>query len=331
MKKIAIVGAGFSGLGLCYHLLQIPGEKQVVVFDGKGIGGGASGIASGLLHPFPGESGKLSWKGREGIAATLQLLKAVGKSAYKETGILRLAMSAKQQKLFQERADQEEDVEWWGPEQCRSYVPGGHYLPGMFIRSGITVHAASYLSKLWKICENLGAKLVLKQVSLKNLEDFDQVVLATGGGVKAFNLGLDLKLNKGQILVCQKPKYWTQESSLIGKGYLALSEKEDECYLGSTYEHDFITPDPCLGTATHLILKQIGQFIPSYSSFHVRDCLAEIRVANRKGYRPIVQEVKPGVFVMTAMGSRGLLYHSYLGRILAEAMLQRKPILEEVG
>ena len=42
MKKIAIVGAGFAGLAAAYFLSQ---KNHVTLFDKKGIGAGASGIA----------------------------------------------------------------------------------------------------------------------------------------------------------------------------------------------------------------------------------------------------------------------------------------------
>jgi len=332
MKKIAIVGAGFSGLALCYHLLQ-EGGGAVTLFDGKGIGGGASGIASGLLHPYPGENARLSWMGEEGMAETRALLKLVGKGAYKETGILRLALSEKQEEAFKNRAEEREDVEWWDFERCHDFVKGSHYLPGIFIRSGITVHAKRYLKGLWRVCEALGAQLEKRNVFLEDLQGFDQVVLASGGGIRAFAAGRDLglKFNKGQILLCEKPSYWTEESSIIGKGYVALSEREDQCYLGSTYERDFMTEEPCLGTATDLIFKRIGQFIPSHSSFKVQGCFSEMRVSNPKRYHPLIGKIGEEVYVMTGMGSRGLLYHALLGKILAKAMMKGEEIPQEVA
>lgn len=320
MKKIAIVGAGFSGLGLCYHLLDE--AHEITVFDGKGVGGGASGIASGLLHPYPGETARLSWMGHEALAASKELLKIVGPTVYKESGILRLALTEKQENAFRQRAEEQKDVKWWEAEKCRTYAPGIHFLPGIFISSGITVHASLYLKGLWKVCEGRGAHIEKRHVSLSDLKGFDQVVLAAGGGIRSFEegKGLDLKYNKGQILVCQKPKYWTEEGSIIGKGYLAMSEAEDKCFLGSTYEHGFETEAPCMGTATTLILRQATQYLPALKSFKIEGCHANVRVANRKSYHPIAERLQENLFVMTAMGSRGLLYHSYLGKALAEKM-----------
>lgn len=333
MKKIAVVGAGFSGLGVTYHLLKRGGS--VTLFDGKGVGGGASGVASGLLHPYPGESARTSWMGYEGMEETKALLQLVGEEVYKKNGILKIAVTPKQEKALQKLAKRCPDVEWWEAERCRSFAPGSHFLPGVFIKSGITVHASLYLKGLWKVCESLGATFEKLHVSLRELGEFDEVILAAGAGIRGFSAGEDLGLrfNKGQLLVCKKPKYFSSESSLIGKGYLALSEEEDRCYLGSTYEHEYLTEAPCMRTATHLIFNRVSRFIPAYGSFHVEECRSEMRVAAAQGYRPIVKRLNergyvltemsspPRLGIMTAMGSRGLLYHALLGKQLAEDIL----------
>jgi len=328
-KKIAIIGAGFSGLAVCYHLLKQENGLEVTLFDPKGIGGGASGIASGLLHPYPGEHARLSWRGKEAMEASLALIdqteKVLDKSPVNKKGILRLALNEKQLKSFKKRAEESDDVEFWNEEKCKKYLIGGHYLPGIFIKSGATVHPTLYLEGLWKLCQNRGAILEKKKVDVSELDHFNQTILAAGSGIRSFNekLGLDLKYNKGQILVCERPSYLKElDSSLIGKGYLALGSDEKTCYLGSTYEHEFLTEKPCFGVAADLIYKQVGQFLPSYRSFKIKDCLSAIRVANRKSYHPIVDKLDKNQWVITAMGSRGLLYHSYLGEKLAHAVIK---------
>lgn len=330
MKKVAVVGGGFAGLAVAYHLLST--GSQVTLFDGKGVGGGASGVASGLLHPYPGECARLSWKGEEGLQMTRALLDVVGKEVYKGSGILRLALSDKQRRAFRQRAEEREDVDWWEAERCRAFLKGSHYLSGIFIRSGITVHASLYLKGLWRVCESLGGHLEKRNVSLDHLSGFDQVVLASGGGIRSFlpGMGLKLKFNKGQILVCQKPSYFQKEASVIGKGYVAHSSSNDECFVGSTYEHDFLSEEPCLGTANDLIFRQIGQFFPSYGSFKVKGCRSALRVANQKSYHPLIGKLDENLYVITGLGSRGLLYHSYLGKILVENMCNGKEIPEEV-
>ncbi len=70
--KIAIIGAGFAGLAGAYYLSE---HFQVTLFDLKGIGGGASGISSGLLHPYPGEKGRRSWHAARGFGSNKGIAK----------------------------------------------------------------------------------------------------------------------------------------------------------------------------------------------------------------------------------------------------------------
>ena len=44
---------------------------------------------------------------------------------------------------------------------------------------------------------------------------------------------------------------------------------------------------------------------------------AGIRVTNPAHYFPILEQIDPKTWVVTALGSRGLLYHAYLGKKLS--------------
>ena len=55
VRRFAIVGGGFAGCAVAWHLLAAARSGApiaVALFDGAGLGGGASGAAAGLLHPF---------------------------------------------------------------------------------------------------------------------------------------------------------------------------------------------------------------------------------------------------------------------------------------
>ena len=241
------------------------------------MGGGASGIASGLLHPYPGEIARPSWKGKEAMREAEWLIQqateALGREVARQDGILKLAVSDKQKEALYQRAKDEEGIEWWDAEKCHQHVNGAHYCPGIFIRSGQTVHPKLYLEGLWKACEKQGAQFEKKEVDVSSLTGFDQVVIAAGSGIRKLKEceNLNVKFNKGQLLACKRPSYFKPGFSLIGKGYLALGHEEDQCYLGSTYEREFLTEQPCLGHATEMIFSQIGQFLPSYGAFEVTE------------------------------------------------------------
>lgn len=93
--NIAIIGAGFAGVAIAYHVFKYVAEKHaettetndtsenqhsfgpvtITLIDEKAIAGGASGVAAGLLHPYT-PRGKLIWRGVEGVDATLALVAA---------------------------------------------------------------------------------------------------------------------------------------------------------------------------------------------------------------------------------------------------------------
>eukprot|EP00249_Psilotum_nudum_P002689 c15815_g1_i2 orf=626-1438(-) len=75
-RRYAILGAGFAGVSVAWHLLQYCStslQVSVELYDEGGIGAGASGVSGGLLHPYS-PKGKLVWKGLEGWNAALELL-----------------------------------------------------------------------------------------------------------------------------------------------------------------------------------------------------------------------------------------------------------------
>src|SRR5665213_1665043 len=102
--RIAILGTGFAGLSVAWHLLNLNADCEVILFDPKGIGGGASGMAAGLMHPYVGEEGKRSFLGTEGMEASIELIDAVeailGESVSRRDGILRYVVSEEQNQLF---------------------------------------------------------------------------------------------------------------------------------------------------------------------------------------------------------------------------------------
>lgn len=169
---------------------------------------------------------------------------------------------------------------------------------------GYTVFCATYL-------KNLKAQIQFAH----HEEDFDRVVYCVGYEVRRLGFDLPLRFVKGQILRCRLHE--PLPYSLIGDGYLALSEDPHECFIGSTYEHDFMSEKEDFEEAKRLIFPKALSFLPSILESDVMSCAAQVRVANKHHYRPLVKEVEPGVYVMTGMGSRGLLYHALYAKELA--------------
>ncbi len=281
MKKIAIVGAGFAGLAAAYFLSQ---KYHVTLFDKKGIGAGASGISSGLLHPYPGEKGRLSWHAEEALTFSKELIDAaeeeLGKPVANRNGILRLGPILSPGK----------DVVEMGPEK-------------FLITSGWTVFTPLYLQGLSRLCDKRGVEIKVQEIeTVAALDQYDHVVLAVGAGIRSFKEREELKINfvKGQILTCQLNE--PLERSISSKIYTALTADPLKCHVGATYEREVIDDIPNREKAIQLLNPELP----------VIDCRAGIRVTNPAHYFPIMKQLGPRCHAITALGSRGLLYHAFL-------------------
>jgi glycine/D-amino acid oxidase-like deaminating enzyme len=321
MKKIAIIGAGLAGLSVAWHLLQRSSPLEIVVFDARGVGGGASGVSTGLLHPFVGRQALRSWRADEGMEATRELLavaeEAMGRSVAEATGILRLAIDGSQKKYFRKRADEDGEALWLEPEQVVEKVPFAAAVPGLWIPSGMTVYSRLYLEGLWKACAEKGASFEARAISsLGELSSFDAVVVATGASALEFPECAHLPLEpvKGQTLLCRWPE--SLGCSVVSHGHISPTEDPELCQIGSSYEHNFTSLLPDERAASEL-LKKAALFYPPAKDFSVVEQRVGVRMTLIEGYRPIVAQIAPKAWVFTGLGSRGLLYHALLGRELA--------------
>lgn len=297
MTRIAIVGAGFAGLGLCWHLLQKK-ENKVTLFDAKGVGGGASSIATGLLHAYPGEQGRLSLHGYEAMSAAHRLLKvaeqALGRPVADYAGFMRLMGNVEDAGRFSEYPDVEK-------------MQSGAF----WVRSGVTVFPELYLNGLMQACSTLGAELQISRISsLDELKEYDLIILTTGAGIVHFTEAshLKLKLIKGQVLTYAHPA----QSSILGKGHVTKGESPGLFYLGSTYERTFHDDAPDLQTALDQLQPKLNLLLPEAINAPVIDCRAGVRVAFSGHYMPRIEKLTDKCWAVTGLGSRGLLYHAYL-------------------
>ncbi|HSX13160.1 MAG TPA: FAD-dependent oxidoreductase [Chlamydiales bacterium] len=307
--KIAVVGAGLAGLSAAWHALQK--GHEVTVFDEVGIGAGASGVSTGLLYPCPGREAIHSWRSLEGMAATRHLLKvaeeAYGSPVASYTGIFRPAESADQRRDFQE--NQSPEAVW-----CTVDVPGLVVREGLWIESGITVFSRPYLQGLWLACVRKGATMIKAHFS--DEKGFDKVILATGAGSLAREecKNISFRTAIGQSLVCE----WKRKLpfSIASYGYISVTEDPKLCQIGSTYEH---TKEPDPKKAIDLIEK-VATFYPEAREFKIQEIRAGKRIAPKEGHQPILAEVRPNTWLFTGLGSRGMLYHAMLGRVLLDLL-----------
>lgn len=302
--RIAIVGAGIAGVSLAWHLAS----HQVELFDPRGIAGGASGIATGLLHPFPGRHARHSHRAEEGMAATTQLLDIAEKTLQlpvaERTGIFRPAVHEHQKSDFKL------------PRVGATYCEKPPFGEGLWIPGGITVFTDRFLQGLWKACEAKGAELHRAGVeSFEQLASFDRIFLAAGADTLRFPQCCDLPLSitYGQTLLCR----WKEPLPfpLASLGHIAPTPDPTLCQVGSTYEHT--APDPANALA---LLEQVALFYPPARTFEVVAIKSAARIARLGSYLPLVQQIAPNICVFTGLGSRGLLYGPLIAKEIVDTM-----------
>lgn len=313
-RRIAVIGAGFAGLALSWYLFHFFPKCQLTVFDEKGVGGGASGVATGLIHPYVGEEGKRSLQGTEALCLTHELIDAVEKQEGPliiSRRIVRSIFTKEQDLLFSSHIDRYGDVQKEGE---------GRYL----ISSGVVIDPRRYLEGLWAAIERKGGRLICQQVKeVGDLSSFDAIVLAAGAGISSFPEGEGIKVNrlKGQVLTCRLQSLTPLHEARIGKGYIVPLKDQMTCHVGSTYERRATSMEPNLKEASIKIFDKVSHFFPGIKELQPLSCQAGMRVCRIGHYAPMIGKVTPKVWVLTGLGSRGLLYHAYLGKMGAEAIL----------
>lgn len=324
--KIAVVGAGFCGMAVTWNLCQLQ-DADVIVFDPTGIAKGTSSIAAGLLHPYVGAHAKLNWQAIEGMRATAKLIQvaeqALGKTVAIPQGMLRLAVTDSQVKDFSACADLHNDVHWHTEKECLKGVPQIIPYPGIFIDSAITIDCESYLQGLWQASARQGARLEQTAIrSLRELDHFDRIIITLGANTIDIPelKHLPIKPTKGQVLEFLWPNQLTTLPYPINsQAYLLMNPKQPRCIAGATYEKQFINEAPDEKIAKQDILPKVRTFFPKIDDLELISCRAGIR-AGTPSRKPLIEQINEKSWVLTGMGSKGLLYHA----LFAEELVTRR-------
>lgn len=325
--KIAIIGAGFCGLAVALELLKA--RKEITVFDSRKIGAGTSGIAAGLLHPYAGAHAKLNWKGHEGVDATLKSLSiaanALGQPVFsQDQGIIRLAISEKQQSDYlKSPACQDPNALWIDAEKCQSMVPGSIHAPGLWIKNGVTVYPQFYLNGLWMACEKLGGQFCQQRIkSLKELDDFQLCIITAGAESLLLPelCTIPLRTVKGQILELEWPSSVPPLCcALNSQVYIIMSPDKKSCLVGSTYEKKFIDDQVDIEVAKSGILPKAIEILPFLDKAKIVGAYAGLR-AVAPNHLPLIKQLDSRTWILTGMGSKGLLYHALMAQELVQSL-----------
>jgi glycine/D-amino acid oxidase-like deaminating enzyme len=297
--NIVIIGTGFAGLATSWFLIEL--GCRVTFYDAKGIGQGASGRAAGLLHPYVGEQTRCNLWGDEAVAAAKELFLHIEPSAILQEGLIRIAQTDEQREALRSY----KDVEPLGKDR-------------FYIKSGVVIDTALYLRRLFARCIERGAVFEQRRITtLEELRDFDHRVIAAGHELDHLlpQFATHFSKVKGQILQIHLPE---STETVVAKGYIVKSSQKGVYLWGSTYERDYASEEPDQDAALSLLPRKD---FPLPESLDILHCHAGVRLARRKHYVPFVDQIDKGIWCFGGLGSRGLLYHAFLGKKLAEAIV----------
>lgn len=334
--RIAILGAGFAGLATTWYLLHYTrGSSTIDLFDPEPIGSGASGLSSGLLHPYGAKKANRSWETTKCLKETHRLITEASRTASRSfilsKGILRPALSEEQIINFRKTAALYDDVAFWEKEECEEKVVGLTLPPGgggLFIKDGLTLDVPSYLQGLWQACAVLGTQFRQNvQIRKSDLDKYDRVLVAMGPMSRNFPSLETLPITplKGQILHLKWPENVSPPPfSLISQKYLVMSPDKQTCMVGATYEREFNSPHPDVEKAAAEILPNVIAYFPAIENAQILGCKAAFR-ASTPSHLPILGKLSEKVYFFTGLGSKGLLYHAWAGKRMARAILSGDP------
>lgn len=338
--KIAILGAGFAGLATAsYLLLHSHGRATIDVFDPHPIGGGVSGLSAGLLHPFTGKRAEKIWNANKLLLANHNLLteasRALGRSVILSKGILRPAVLESQIQYFKVTAEKyPRETQWLDQKACMQKV-SGLTVPeaggGLYIHDGLTIDVKSYLEGLWQMGLRFGLQYLQKGLSEEEeFKKYDKVVFGIGMGVKHFPFLSHLQVYpvKGQMIKLKWPENTPPlPFSLVSEGYIVMDKEGKTCMAGATFERKFFDEKPDISFAAPFIKEKIVSFFPALKDAQVLECRAGVRAACQNSLFPLVGKVSDKYWYVTGLGSKGLLFHGFIGDILAKAILNNDPSL----
>lgn len=318
-KQIAVVGAGFSGLALCWYLLNLDQPPHVTLIS---HGQEASRISAGILHKYMGLYAKLNPLAKAAERETVELMAEMQKFSTKpiilSKGLIRLALTEKQRLAYQICAEKYEDVEWL--ETCQSLDPHTPPVPGIFIESGLTIDTQNYLNTLLSACKNKGLKEEYREVK-EELKNFDHVVYAMGPHIKDLEPFKHLPLHavRGQLIEIEWPKNLPPlPYTLVSQIYIAMTQDYTKAVIGATYEH---LPEPDPDFAVKTLLPKATELYPPLANAKILAIKSAYR-ATTPNRLPMAQILNSKCSILAGMGSRGLLYHAHFAKALAYSLPQ---------
>lgn len=326
IKTDVIIAGG--GLGGACAALWLSESRKVTLLSGTTPA--TSLVAAGLVNPFSGQRmGGL--QNAETIYKDLiqTLTRADALNTYDSCGILRPAINDAQASRFYTLAlDAPHSFTWLSSNHMRQNYPGIAAPLGAMITTGGVVDTPKMLQCIFSAlpphCKIIHTNLcnwkdndtdVVVQLDTAESIRTKKLILAVGASYPSIPklAHLNLHRTKGQIVQVSLPENNPVPLPISGYGYAVPIH--NHLLLGTTYEHDPRDAAPSReGIMKILALTQ--KMIPWVKSAKILRASAGIRVGVPQTRMPMVGPLSKNTWILTGLGSKGLLFSSYVGRNL---------------
>jgi len=315
--SIAVVGAGITGCTLAYTLAKHGHRVTLIEADRRA----ASALPFALLNPYRGRSAQASSYDLKGLRAMWQLiaeLEALGLDhGASRCGALRIADSARQAKLWQQR----QGARWEQPPRPYHapygglFIPeGGYVVPGRLLRALVTA-AERYGATVIENCRVTAlAEDPLGLNTSQGIIEAEQVLLCTGAEITPGLPTPALARIAGEV-ISLKANPIPLPYPLAGAVY--SGEFEGTVYVGGNHrpaeQHD--------PGAADKLQQAISWFIPPLRHAQRYAVWSGVR-ARAEGGLPVIHTVRPGVIYVGAMAGRGFLAAAEVASAVADALAE---------
>lgn len=353
-SDVIVFGSGIAGLSAADA--AVAQGKSCTVIDSNPPGSGASAAPAMLINPAAGKRARRTWRTEPAFAAITGLLKRVekqtGQQVHEIRGVIRPALTEKMAEDFRQAPFKYEWDEGWLEWMDREtfglrfpYLRNPH--GGLFIHKAATVAGAQFNAALVQYLESCGVHFIFgSHPETSRMNDLWQVrtnegvlqtpLLIDASGVAQTNSvwwqPLPLHPVKGQTVRYKFSKPLPLDASVSGMGYLAyLSTAPNELTAGSTYEHHFDHTGPDR-EGLNAIGKKLEKMFPGYSgAIEATRGWSGVRVT-LPDKQPVIgaHPDLPGLYLIGALGSKGLLLARYLADLLISHILTGAEIPEVV-
>lgn len=329
--SVAVVGGGAIGLAVAWRCAQ--GGARVTLYDPQ-PGGGASGVAAGMLAPvseaYFGESALTELL----VAAAFQWpefaaeLRPHGDVGFRDDGTLVVALTAddraEAQRLWEYQASLGLPVTPLSAGQLREREPALHprVSAGALARADYQVDPRRLLAALRAAATAAGVEFVSRSVAdLAELTPAT-VVVAAGCGSREL-AGVPVRPVKGQVLRLRAPDGAPGFRHVIrgladGRRVYLVPRVDGEVVVGAT-EEERTDAVPTAGAVLDL-LRAAADLVPEISEYE----LVEVRVGHRPGTpdnAPLLGALAPDLVVATGHYRHGILLTPVTADAIAQLVL----------